>query len=79
MWLSVWSEDPEAATDVSKRNLYLGVYAALGFLQVIFSTFQYIRFTIGLPPFKSRDYCTKQCVVRISDIQIRKSEINKKT
>ena len=38
LWLSVWSEDPEAATDVSKRNLYLGVYAALGFFQVIFSS-----------------------------------------
>ena len=34
LWLSVWSEDPEAATDTAKRNLYLGVYGTLGFLQV---------------------------------------------
>ena len=35
LWLSVWSEDEEAATNTAKRNLYLGVYGALGFLQVI--------------------------------------------
>ena len=34
LWLSVWSEDQEAGTDPSKRNLYLGVYGALGLLQV---------------------------------------------
>ena len=34
LWLSVWSEDQEASTDASKRNLYLGVYGALGLLQV---------------------------------------------
>ena len=34
LWLSVWSEDEEAATNTSKRNLYLGVYGTLGFLQV---------------------------------------------
>ena len=34
LWLSVWSEDEEASTDASKRNLYLGVYGALGLLQV---------------------------------------------
>ena len=37
LWLSIWSEDPEAATDTAKRNLYLGVYGTLGFLQVIHS------------------------------------------
>ena len=36
LWLSVWSEDQEASTDASKRNLYLGVYGALGLLQVSF-------------------------------------------
>lgn len=35
LWLSVWSEDEEAATNTAKRNLYLGVYGTLGFLQVI--------------------------------------------
>ena len=34
LWLSVWSEDEDAATDTAKRNLYLGVYGTLGFLQV---------------------------------------------
>lgn len=34
LWLSVWSEDEQASTDISKRNLYLGVYGTLGVLQV---------------------------------------------
>ena len=34
LWLSIWSEDEEAATNIPKRNLYLGVYGALGLLQV---------------------------------------------
>ena len=34
LWLSIWSEDEEAATNTAKRNLYLGVYGTLGFLQV---------------------------------------------
>lgn len=34
MWLSAWSSDPTAVIngtqDISKRNMYLSVYAALG-------------------------------------------------
>ena len=39
MWLSVWSEDEEAATNTGKRNLYLGIYGMLGFFQVHTSKF----------------------------------------
>ena len=34
LWLSVWSEDEEAGSNAAKRNMYLGVYGALGLLQV---------------------------------------------
>ncbi|XP_058820090.1 multidrug resistance-associated protein 1-like [Topomyia yanbarensis] len=34
-WLTDWSEDPEAITDTSVRDMYLGVYGALGALQSI--------------------------------------------
>ena len=33
IWLSAWSGDPMATTDIPTRNKYLGVYGALGFLQ----------------------------------------------
>ncbi|XP_062705317.1 multidrug resistance-associated protein 1-like [Aedes albopictus] len=33
IWLTDWSEDPEAATDTSVRDMYLGVYGGLGGLQ----------------------------------------------
>ncbi|XP_040171081.1 multidrug resistance-associated protein 1-like isoform X1 [Anopheles arabiensis] len=35
MWLTDWSEDPEAITDTSVRDMYLGVYGALGGVQSI--------------------------------------------
>ncbi|XP_052898198.1 multidrug resistance-associated protein 1-like [Anopheles moucheti] len=35
IWLTDWSEDPEAATDTSVRDMYLGVYGALGGAQSI--------------------------------------------
>uniref|UniRef100_A0A182NES5 ABC-type glutathione-S-conjugate transporter n=1 Tax=Anopheles dirus TaxID=7168 RepID=A0A182NES5_9DIPT len=35
MWLTDWSEDPEAITDASVRDMYLGVYGALGGVQSI--------------------------------------------
>ena len=35
IWLSAWSDDPRAVTDKGVRNMYLGVYGALGFLQSI--------------------------------------------
>lgn len=33
MWLNEWSNDPEAGTDHSVRNLYIGVYGAFGTVQ----------------------------------------------
>nr|XP_029719887.1 multidrug resistance-associated protein 1-like [Aedes albopictus] len=35
LWLTDWSEDPEAITDTSVRDMYLGVYGALGGIQGI--------------------------------------------
>lgn len=35
IWLTDWSEDPEAITDTSVRDMYLGVYGALGGIQSI--------------------------------------------
>ena len=35
MWLSEWSVDPLASTDISVRNTYLTVYGVLGFFQAI--------------------------------------------
>ncbi|XP_062549077.1 multidrug resistance-associated protein 1-like [Armigeres subalbatus] len=34
IWLTEWSEDPNAATDNSVRDMYLGVYGGLGGLQL---------------------------------------------
>uniref|UniRef100_A0A182SMH0 ABC transmembrane type-1 domain-containing protein n=1 Tax=Anopheles maculatus TaxID=74869 RepID=A0A182SMH0_9DIPT len=35
LWLTEWSEDPEAATDNDLRDMYLGVYGAMGGVQSI--------------------------------------------
>lgn len=35
IWLTDWSEDPKAITDTSVRDMYLGVYGALGGIQSI--------------------------------------------
>jgi ATP-binding cassette, subfamily C (CFTR/MRP), member 1 len=35
IWLSDWSENPDAATDMRVRNVFLGVYAALGVGQAL--------------------------------------------
>ncbi|XP_058453715.1 multidrug resistance-associated protein 1-like isoform X1 [Malaya genurostris] len=35
IWLTDWSEDPEAITDTTVRDTYLGVYGALGGVQSI--------------------------------------------
>ncbi|XP_055548416.1 multidrug resistance-associated protein 1-like [Wyeomyia smithii] len=35
LWLTDWSEDPKAITDTSVRDVYLGVYGALGGFQSI--------------------------------------------
>jgi hypothetical protein len=34
IWLSAWSTDPEASTDIGTRNKYLSVYGVFGLLQV---------------------------------------------
>ncbi len=34
IWLSTWSTDPMASTDIPTRNKYLSVYGVLGLLQV---------------------------------------------
>ncbi len=47
LWLSVWSEDERASTDTSVRNLYLGIYGLLGFLQALFILIAVIVITIG--------------------------------
>ena len=36
IWLSAWSDDPLASTDVFTRNKYLAVYGVLGFFQSLF-------------------------------------------
>ena len=33
IWLSAWSGDPLASTDIGTRNKYLAVYGVLGLLQ----------------------------------------------
>lgn len=33
IWLSEWSEDVSAYNDTAKRDMYLGVYGALGICQ----------------------------------------------
>lgn len=39
IWLARWTDDVSAFNDTSKRDLYLGVYGALGLGQAIFSLF----------------------------------------
>ena len=55
MWLAIWSSDAEAATDISTRNLYLGIYGLFGLLQsfsilaaVLFITVGTLRASIKL-------------------------------
>ena len=36
IWLSIWSTDPTASTEISARNKYLSVYGVLGLLQALF-------------------------------------------
>ena len=36
IWLSKWSIDPQASTDTSVRDMYLGVYGAFGLFQSVF-------------------------------------------
>ncbi|XP_055546953.1 multidrug resistance-associated protein 1-like [Wyeomyia smithii] len=47
VWLTDWSEDPEAATDPSVRDMYLGVYGGLGGIQSITSLIASITLALG--------------------------------
>ena len=47
IWLSIWSDDPEASTVVSVRNKYLSVYGVLGLLQSGFIMVGTIMISIG--------------------------------
>lgn len=42
LWLTKWSSDKEVANNTSKRDMYLGVYGALGFGQGKFSSSRHI-------------------------------------
>ncbi|XP_058820116.1 multidrug resistance-associated protein 1-like [Topomyia yanbarensis] len=46
-WLTDWSEDPEAATDPSVRDMYLGVYGGLGGVQSIALLIASITLALG--------------------------------
>ena len=47
VWLSVWSSDSAASTNVAKRNKYLAVYGVLGVLQATFLLIALIMITMG--------------------------------
>ncbi|XP_055597196.1 multidrug resistance-associated protein 1-like isoform X2 [Uranotaenia lowii] len=47
IWLTNWSEDPEAATDSSVRDMYLGVYGGLGGVQSLSLLFASIVLALG--------------------------------
>lgn len=47
LWLSQWSSDRTIGNDTSRRDMYLGVYGALGFGQIIASTASSLSLRIG--------------------------------
>ncbi|XP_055837482.1 multidrug resistance-associated protein 1-like [Episyrphus balteatus] len=48
LWLTEWSNDKEvAAGDNGKRNMYLGVYGAFGFVQVVVDFFATLTLALG--------------------------------
>ncbi|XP_055852937.1 multidrug resistance-associated protein 1 isoform X5 [Episyrphus balteatus] len=47
LWLTKWSTDTAAQTDTSLRNMYLGVYGAFGFGQVIFYCLAALAIELG--------------------------------
>jgi ATP-binding cassette subfamily C (CFTR/MRP) protein 1 len=47
LWLTVWSGDESAATDISKRNFYLAIYGVLGFLEAFFIMLGVLAVTVG--------------------------------
>lgn len=59
VWLGMWSEDPnmivDGVVDTGLRDLYLGVYGALGFAQAVSLMSSSVIFAKGelhLKPFK---------------------------
>ncbi|XP_043211792.1 ATP-binding cassette sub-family C member 3-like isoform X6 [Amphibalanus amphitrite] len=48
IWLSNWTEDVEHFNDTHTRNVYLGVYGALGFGQALFVLFPSIVMAYGM-------------------------------
>ncbi|KAL5281122.1 ABCC2.2 family protein [Megaselia abdita] len=47
LWLTKWSNDREVANNTGKRDMYLGVYGALGFGQAITVYFQFLLVSLG--------------------------------
>ncbi len=47
IWLSAWSTDPMASTDIPTRNKYLSVYGVLGLLQSVFIMIATVLLSIG--------------------------------
>ncbi|XP_073826057.1 multidrug-Resistance like Protein 1 isoform X6 [Musca autumnalis] len=47
LWLTKWSNDKDVATDTSLRDMYLGVYGAFGFGQVVSSFFSTLAIGLG--------------------------------
>ena len=47
LWLAAWSSDPSATTDAGKRNFYLAVYGALGFLESLSVLVAVLAVTVG--------------------------------
>lgn len=43
LWLSKWSDDSSAANVTSKRDMYLGVYAAFGLAQGCLMVIEYVE------------------------------------
>ncbi len=47
IWLSIWSTDPTASTDIGSRNKYLSVYGVLGLLQATFIMVGTVLISVG--------------------------------
>lgn len=47
IWLSIWSTDPAASTDIATRNKYLSVYGVLGLLQALFVMTGTVTISVG--------------------------------
>jgi len=47
MWLSIWVDDPDAATSIPIRNKYMVVYGAMGFFQTLAVFLGVVMITIG--------------------------------